>query len=204
MMSRIEIKESAKTIVKGSYSLTLLPYLLYILLSAFAGGISFGLGLLLILPLAVGMQLVYISLWKREKVSVDVMFTSAFQENFGRKLCGMLLMELYTFLWSLLFVIPGIVKSYSYAATQYILAKYPNITADNAIKLSMRVMNGRKLDLFIFDLSYIGWQLLGALTFGILNIFWVYPYYYTARAGFIDEVIADAVENGRVDASELA
>lgn len=204
MKSRIEIKETAKTIVKGSYSLTLLPYLLYILLTALGGGISFGLGTILLLPLAVGMQLVYIMLWNREDTSVDVMFTSAFQENYGRKLGGMLLVSIFTWLWSLLFVIPGIVKSYSYAATPYILAKYPNVTADNAIKLSMRIMDGRKLDLFVFELSFLGWQLLGVLTFGILNILWVNPYCYTARAGFIEESIADALASGRVDASELA
>lgn len=204
MKSRVEIKETAKTIVKGSYSLTLLPYLLYVLLTALGGGISLGLGTLLLLPLSVGMQLVYIMLWRREDTSVDVMFTSAFQENYGRKLGGVLLVSVFTWLWSLLFVIPGIVKSYSYAATPYILAKYPNVAADNAIKLSMRIMDGRKLDMFIFDLSFYGWQLLGVLTFGILNILWVNPYYYTARAGFIEESIADALENGRVDASELA
>ena len=81
------------------------------------------------------MQLVYIMLWRREDTSVDVMFTSAFQENYGRKLGGVLLVSVFTWLWSLLFVIPGIVKSYSYAATPYILAKYPNVAADNAIKL---------------------------------------------------------------------
>ena len=116
----------------------------------------------------------------------------------------MLLVGVFTWLWSLLFVIPGIVKSYSYAATPYILGRYTNVTAENAIKISMRIMNGHKMDLFILQLSFIGWQLLGVLTFGILNIFWVTPYQYIATAGCFDEFLAEAIESGRVDAGELA
>ncbi len=204
MKSRVEIKEAAKNIVKGNYTMALLPYVICAALTGVASAILPGIGGLFLLPLAVGMRLVYLMLWKGENPSLDIMFTSAFQENYGRKLGGSLLVMLYTWLWSLLFVIPGIIKSYSYSAAGYILAKYPNVTADNAIKLSMRIMDGHKMDLFVMQLSFIGWQLLGILTFGLLNIFWVTPYQVIAEAGCFDEFLTDALENGRVDASELA
>lgn len=204
MKTRIEIKQESKQILKENYSVALLPYLLYMLLTAVASAVLVGFGGILLLPLGAGMNLVYLMLWKRESPSIDLMFSSAFQENYGRKLGGMLLVGVFTWLWSLLFVIPGIVKSYSYAATPYILGRYTNVTAENAIKISMRIMNGHKMDLFIMQLSFIGWQLLGVLTFGILNIFWVTPYQCIADAGCFDEFLAEAIESGRVDASELA
>lgn len=203
MKSRVEIKEAAKALVKGNYSMSLLPYIITLAISAVAATVLPGIGAIFLLPLTVGMRLMYLMLWKGEKPSLDMMFTSAFQENYGRKLGGMLLVMLYTWLWTLLFVIPGIVKSYSYSATAFILAKYPNVTADRAIDISKRIMNGHKLDLFVMQLSFIGWQLLGALTFGILNLVWVLPYQNIAEAGCFDEFLADAIETGRVDASEL-
>lgn len=203
MKTRGEIKNIAKGILKENYSISLVPFIIYFLISAIASGITLGLGAIFTLPLLVGMQLIYIMLWKNEKPAFENMFTSAFQENFVRKLGGMLLMYLFVFLWSLLFCIPGIVKSYSYSMTPYILARYPGVEASEALKLSMRIMNGRKMDLFIVDLSFIGWNFLGALTLGILNIFYVIPYLYITKAGCFDEYLSDAINRNVIDSSEL-
>lgn len=203
MKTRIEIKEIAKAIIKQNYGMALLPTLLCALLSAAAGSLVPVIGAILLYPLTVGVKLIDLMLWSNERPSLDIMFTSAFQENYGRKLGGMLLVSIYTWLWSLLLVIPGVVKRYSYSATQYILAKYPRVTAENAIKLSMRIMNGHKLDLFVMELSFIGWQLIGIFTFGLLNIFWVTPYQNVALAGCFDEYLRDAICSGRVDPAEL-
>ena len=203
MKSRAEIKVRAKALIKENYTMALVPNLLYVLIAAVAASITFGLGFIITLPLLVGVMLVYIMFWRSENPSLEIMFTGAFQENFVRKLGGILWMELFIFLWSMLFCIPGIVKSYSYAMTPYILAKYPNVEAKEALKLSMRIMNGHKLELFILDLSFIGWNLLGGLTFGLLNLFYVSPYMSISRAGFLDEVMYDALSRNVIDASEL-
>ena len=87
--------------------------------------------------------------------------------------------------------------------TPYILAKFPNVDAVSAIDISRRIMNGRKADLFVVDLSFIGWNLLSVLTFGILQIFYVSPYQMITRAGCFDEYLADALENGRISLDEL-
>lgn len=90
---------------------------------------------------------------------------------------------MYILLWSLLLVIPGIVKAYAYRFVPYILAEDPNISAHEAITLSMEMTQGHKFDLFVLDLSFFGWYLLGALTFGLGNVF-INPY--------VDATIAQA------------
>ena len=203
MMTRVDIKLRAKGILRQNYSMSLVPILIYIAISALAATFTFGLGFIITLPLGVGMQLIYIMLWRDERPSFELMFQSAFSENFGRKLGGMLLVSVFTFLWSLLFVIPGIVKMYSYAMTPYILAKYPNVEAMQAINISQRIMRGRKLELFVVELSFLGWQLLSVLTLGILNILYVTPYSFIPKAGCFDIYLADAIERGAVDRAEL-
>lgn len=115
----------------------------------------------------------------------------------------MVLMQLYTFLWSLLFVVPGIIKSYSYCQTIFIKAENPHIPAGRAIELSKIMMDGHKADLFYLHLSFFGWMLLSALTYNILGIVYVYPYYYSALAFAYLEVKADAISRGVISASEF-
>lgn len=83
---------------------------------------------------------------------------------------------LYTFLWSLLLWIPGIVKSYEYRMIPYLLAENPNLTKEEAFAMSKRMMDGEKWEVFVLDCSFIGFILLSAFTFGLLNLFYVLPY----------------------------
>ncbi len=89
---------------------------------------------------------------------------------------GTLWQILWVCLWSLLFVIPGIIKAISYSQMFFILAENPDIGVCNAMNISKRLTKGFKGDLFVMYLSFIGWAILGSLTFGILNILWVHPY----------------------------
>jgi len=203
MQTRVEIKNRAKTLLKGNYGAAMLPYLLMTILASVASGITFGIGSLIILPFTVGMYLSYYLQWKGENPPLELMFTSSVQENFLRKMGSMLLVGVYTFLWSLLFIVPGIIKGFSYAMTPFILAKFPDVDANEAIKLSRRIMHGRKMDLFFVELSFIGWNLLGIVTFGISLIFWSEPYRMLTHAGCFDEFLADALESGRISAEEL-
>ena len=98
-----------------------------------------------------------------------------------------LLRGVYVFLWSLLFVVPGIVAGFSYAMTEYILAENPELTATQAIEKSKSMMYGNRWRLFCLQFSFIGWDLLAALTFGIGNL-WLTPYKQAAVAAFYREV----------------
>ena len=102
-----------------------------------------------------------------------------------------LLQTLYVLLWSLLFVIPGIVASYSYAMTDYILAEHPELTASEAIDQSKQMMDGNRFRLFCLQLSFIGWDILCALTFGIGHL-WLTPYKQAATAAFYRDVSGTA------------
>lgn len=113
------------------------------------------------------------------------------------------LMSLYIFLWSLLFIIPGLIKTYSYAQTLFIKAENPNIPASRAIELSRIMMDGHKFDLFYLHLSFIGWLLLSALTMNILGIVYVFPYYYAALAFAYEEIKVDAASRGLFDIREI-
>ena len=84
--------------------------------------------------------------------------------------------DLYVFLWALLFIIPGIVKMYQYFLVPYILTEYPDMEYKAALQLSRDMMEGNKWQTFVLGLSFILWDILGALTLGILEIFYVNPY----------------------------
>ena len=127
-----------------------------------------------------------------KEFSVNDLFC-AINENWSDALVLGLLQSLFTFLWSLLFIIPGIVKSYSYALASYIQQDSENKNWEFCIQKSMRMMQGRKMQLFLLDLSFIGWYLLGLLCFGI-GVLFVYPYHQMARANFYEALKASLGE----------
>lgn len=88
----------------------------------------------------------------------------------------MFLRDLFTALWSLLFVVPGIVKHYEYLMVPYIIAENPAMDYKEAFQISKQMMDGEKMEAFIMDLSFLGWYLLSAVTCGLLAIFYVNPY----------------------------
>ena len=115
---------------------------------------------------------------------------------------AILLTNIFTVLWTLLFIIPGIIKAYAYAMTPYILAENPNIKPTQAINLSCRMTKGHKMELFVLGLSFIGWYLLGALAFGIGTAF-VVPYDRATHAQFYLALRSEALNKGTVTLQEL-
>ena len=110
--------------------------------------------------------------------------------------------SLYNILWYLLFIIPGIVKAYAYSMVPYILADNPNIECDRAIELSIKITDGEKMDMFVLDLSFIGWYLLGSLLFGVGEVF-VMPYENATKAELYLSLRETALENGTCSYEEL-
>ena len=106
-------------------------------------------------------------------------------KQYARTVGAVLLVFVYTLLWTLLLVIPGIIKAYSYSMTFYILRENPEMTAGDAITASQKMMDGHKRDLFLLSLSFIGWAILASITFGI-GYLWLIPYIYTAYAAFYE------------------
>ena len=102
--------------------------------------------------------------------------------NYGNIVKTMFLRDLYLVLWTLLFIIPGVVKSYEYKMIPYLLAEYPDMDRKEVFARSRDMMYGQKWNTFVLDLSFIGWHLLGACTFGILTFLYVNPYQYYTEA----------------------
>ena len=183
-MNRIELKNRAKQSLTGNWGAAILGLVIYgaiVSLLSTTGVGSFVTGLV-----SLGYISLYISLLRGKTPTFEGSI-SAITENIGTKFVSTLLVMLYTFLWSLLFIIPGIVKSYSYAMTPYILLDRPELSATDAIKESEKMMNGHKMELFILDLSFIGWILLSILTCGIL-VLYVEPYMMATKSAFYLEL----------------
>ncbi len=121
----------------------------------------------------------------RKEAKLETLFT--YFHNWKTLAVTRFLKSLYTFLWSLLFVIPGIIARYSYAMTGYILAEYPELTASEAIERSKEMMSGNRFRLFCLQFSFIGWAILCSFTLGIGNL-WLRPYKQAAEAAFYREI----------------
>lgn len=106
------------------------------------------------------------------------------------------------FLWSLLLLIPGIIKSYEYFMVPYILSENPGIGAERAFEISSRTTKGEKWKIFLLELSFMGWILLGLLTCGI-GVFFLEPYYYASFAELYQQLREKAFSEGIADFSEL-
>ena len=115
----------------------------------------------------------------------------------------MFLKGLYIFLWSLLFWIPGIIMNYAYMMVPYIVAANSSLDKSRVFKISRKMMKGHKWEAFVLGLSFLGWMILGALTGGILNIFYVNPYMHATYAEFYSALKAEALQKGIATAEEL-
>ncbi len=118
-------------------------------------------------------------------------------DNYGSYLVTGVLVNVFTFLWSLLFVVPGIIKSLAYSQANYVIHDNPRLKGKEAIEISKRMTNGFKGDLFSMYLSFIGWYILVGLTGGILSIY-VTPYVETTAAMYYENLKRYSIENGIV------
>ena len=148
---------------------------------------------ILALPLTWGYQTLFLGAVRGGEVTAKDMFEGYNKELFSRVLTTTLLYYVYVFLWSLLLLIPGCIKAYSYAMTPYILKDNPEMKNNAAIEESMRMMDGHKLELFLLDLSFIGWAILSILTCCI-GFLWLTPYMNMARVNFYEDLKKASVE----------
>ncbi len=137
--------------------------------------------ILLLNPLEVGCQKFFIYNRTDEKTQLNAL-GEPFKRNWMNTVLTLFVRDIFTVLWFMLFIIPGIIKCYSYRLVPYIVAENPDIQPMEAISLSRSMMNGNKWKAFVFDLSYIGWYILTILTVGVLGVFYVLPYKNCANA----------------------
>lgn len=154
-----------------------------------ASMVSQGIVTILLLPLTWGYYVFFLRMTRRENTDYGRLFDGF--ADYTRIFLAMLLKGIYVLLWMLLLIVPGIIKEYSYAMTEFILKDNPEMSGEQAICESMRMMEGHKMQLFLLDLSMIGWLILSLLTLGIGFLFSI-PYLYSAHTHFYEDLKAQA------------
>ena len=191
-MSNYEIRAKARqdlgnSIFSNSWMISLVVYLLVGLILGACSSILPGIGAIIVTgPLYVGMAK-YFLLLAREPAEAKLETSFSGFNDFGANLLIGLMSGLFVFLWSLLLIVPGIIKAYAYSMAFYIKNDNPTYDWKQCLDESQRMMTGNKGKLFLLDLSFIGWILLGALCCGIGTL-WVSPYIESARANFYEDI----------------
>ena len=194
-MSRSELKARARAQLGGGIfkEAWLMAVLLVLVLGALTGSAATATvgvaAIILVGPLSYGSNYAFLKT-AREGGSINMGdlfkgFTADFSQTF---LIG-LMTTIFTALWSLLFVIPGIVKAYAYSLAYYIKVDHPEYGWRECIQQSQSMMNGHKMELFVLDLSFLGWLIVGAFCFGIGEL-WVSAYMEAAHAQFYEGLLA--------------
>lgn len=211
MKTNSEIRTEARSLMSGNWGSAVLLTFAYLII---VGGISFTaafigtiadqqindthgmitrvldllINLFILYPFAFSLVLLFIGFVRGEdKLSVGGLFKAFKSPHYFNSIGVYFLMGLFTALWTMLFIIPGIIKSLSYALAPYILADNPELSANEAIDESIAMMDGYKMDLFLIQLGYGALTALSVLALGI-PLFWLVPYYQVVYAKFYEEV----------------
>lgn len=155
---------------------------------------SFLLNFFLLYPLSLGYSVAHKELLQNGDTAITRNTVRLAFSDYVRNAVSILLVYLYTLLWTLLFIVPGIIKGLAYSLTPFIVKDNPQLLPNEAINLSMKMMKGHKFDLFYLYLSFIGWIFLAILTLGI-GLLWVIPYMQTSMAAFYLDVKNDYNNN---------
>lgn len=182
------LMEMARESLRGKWGIAVGTYLVYVIIVGILSEIPVigTIGTILVSsPLLLGYVIFSLSISRNEDAKFNQLFDGF--NNFGKAFVTGLLVGLFTMLWTLLLIIPGIIATYSYAMTFYILADDSSIGAMEAISRSKKMMDGNKWNLFCLGCRFIGWGLLCILTLGI-GLLWLLPYIQISTAKFYDDI----------------
>ncbi len=171
-MNYSQIRAEARELLNGQWGNLILVWLIFYLLSSgftIVTRIGFGVSLVVGGPFLLSICTIFLKLWRREQFRIEELFDGF--KDFSRSLVAYLLVCLYVLLWSLLFIVPGIIASIGYSMTFFILAEDPQISASDAMRKSQQMMYGHKTEYFMLMLSFIGWFFLSILTAGVGFLF---------------------------------
>ena len=185
MMTAKDYRQQAWQRLSGNWGTMVLAYLIFGVISGVLAYTYVG-PVLLGGVLSIGVASVSLSLMRTGTTSLEYLF-DGFKYKFGNAVLASLLYNIFIALWSMLFLIPGLVKTYSYAMTYYIMRDNPDMSANDAITASRKMMDGNKARLFGLHFSFFGWILLAGVTCGIGFLF-VMPYMQAAQAAFYEDL----------------
>ena len=192
-MNRIYLKNRAKQILGGrifadTWLYALLALTIASAVNSIAGAVLPGVGAILVTgPMSLGAAYVILKLARTgQKIDFKDLFRG-FNQDIGQNILLGLLSSLFVALWSLLLIVPGIIKAYSYSMIYYIKADHPEYDWRTCLHASQEMTYGHKMELFVLDVSFIGWYILGALCLGVGTL-WVIPYHETAKALVYEQI----------------
>lgn len=198
-MNWSEIKEKAKDIShdnmwniwKPSLFVALITFIIELFITLIfkessIGNIFSSILTIALLPMQIGIIRYVLEIVRGKEANMD--YLKEYYDKILVIIVISLLVGIFTSLGLILFIVPGIVIALGYSMVNYIFAENKEITAMGVLRRSKELMNGYKMDYFLFCLSFLGWILLGALTFGILYI-WLFPYITVAQAVYYDELL---------------
>ena len=191
----ININLPSEELVSQSYSIVQIFGILTVLFSLFAAVFTVVIGGVTEL----GYKKFNLKLVKNENPQFENLFD--YFKYIKKGVAMVLLRGIFTFLWTLLFIIPGIVATYRYALIPYILADNPEMPAMEALELSKKMMHGNKARLFGLHLTFTGWNILAFLTFGI-GFLWLIPYMSAAEAAFYEDLKSGSDQKTYSDTSD--
>ena len=156
--------------------------LLYLLALIFVG-----------MPVSLGITMTFLRASRGSELAVEGLFGAFNSTYYAKSILLNLLTSIYTFLWTMLFIVPGVIKALSYFLAPYILVDNPQLSSEEAICRSMKMMQGHKMDLFLMMLGFWGLAILSTFLLCI-PLLWLVPYYMTVFARFYESVRAEMVE----------
>lgn len=194
-MNYRQLRAEARENLKNRWDKAIIVFLIYFGISFVVTSLAEENGILLMIlsgPLMFGISKYFLEMIRNDNIELNYIFKAFSFDGgnlgmFGKTVGAYFLKLLYVFLWTLLFIIPGIVASYSYRMIFLILVDDPDISITGALNKSKKMMTGNKNDLFFLDLSFLGWILLSLFTFGIGFIF-LFPYMFTAQILFYERI----------------
>lgn len=176
--SNAELRWLSRNQLRGNWGTAILVYIIFACISGAASGVLIG-------PMTVGLSFCFINMVRYVNMRIEDVFEGF--KKFGTSFLAYLLMGIFTFLWSLLLIVPGIIAGLSYAMTPYIINDNPGISATDAIRLSKEMMKGFKWKLFLLQLSFIGWGILSLFTC-FVGLLWLIPYVMLSEANFYENL----------------
>ena len=200
-----QIRAKARALLGGNifannWLLALVVGLIVTAIISTASSFTCGIGTVILYgPLYAGLAVVFLKLVRTgNKINIEDTFAGF--KNFGDMLVLGLMQTIFIFLWSLLFVIPGIVKTYAYSMIYYIKADHPEYTWQQCMNESKAMTKGYKWKLFCLDFSFIGWILLS----GGIGTLWVTPYMEASRAVFYNELKGEPAPEEEAPADDIS
>lgn len=195
ILSNSQIRSAATDALKGHWLEAVMLTFVYMLIACLVSMIPY-VGTLLslvMIPMGWGFAIAFLRNGRGAEDPFNISGLFDGYNDFVRIFCTILLQNIYTFLWTLLLIVPGIIKSLSYAMTPYILADNPELSNNEAIERSMAMMEGHKTDLFLMNLIFFLWAILTVFTL-FIGYLWLVPYMQASYAKFYEEVKVEYAE----------